>query len=161
MEDKKKMCSFEDHKGMEAISFCSKCQIFMCIRCINQHAGLFKNHPINDINKSDKELFTGFCQEENHNNKLEYFCKNHNQLCCDSCIIKMSGQGKGQHKDCDICFIKDIKEEKKNKLIDNINTLEKLNNEFQESIKEFKIIYDKLNEDRYSKYFYIDKNRIK
>ena len=61
--------------------------------------------------KNNKDIFINFCQEQNHSNKLEYYCKNHNILCCASCITKIKGLGNGQHKDCDICFIEDIKDE--------------------------------------------------
>ena len=46
--------------------------------------------------------------EKNHPNRLEYFCKEHNQLCCANCIAKLNINGDGQHKDCDVCDIKSI-----------------------------------------------------
>ena len=61
----------------------------------------------------ESEIFTGMCTEKNHSNKLEYYCKNHNQLCCVACIAKIKGKGNGEHKDCDVCFIKKIKNTKK------------------------------------------------
>ena len=45
--------------------------------------------------------------------QLSYFCKDHNQLCCAACIAKINKNGDGQHHDCDVCSIEDIKEEKK------------------------------------------------
>ena len=80
--------------------------------------------------------------------KLEYYCKNHDILCCDSCIAKLKVKGKGQHKDCDICLIEDIKEEKKNKLEQNIKHLEELCKNLEKSIKEIKAIYEKINESK-------------
>ena len=50
------------------------------------------------------------------------------------------------HKDCDICFISDIKEEKKSNLKSNIKILEDLSNNIKESLDSIKIIYDKMNE---------------
>ena len=50
------------------------------------------------------------------------------------------------HKDCDICAIKDIKEEKKNKLKDNIKYLEDLSNNLNDLINEIKNLFDKLDE---------------
>ena len=64
--------------------------------------------------------------------KLEYYCKDHNILCCAACISKIEGKGNSQHKDCNICFIEDIKEEKKRNLKENIIFLEKLSNNFYE-----------------------------
>ena len=149
MENSKKNCSFKDHKNIEAISYCYKCQIYLCNKCLNHHLYLFdNNHPVYTIDKIKEEFFTGFCQEENHDIKLEYFCKNHNKLCCDLCALKIKGKGKGQHNNCDICFIEDIKEEKKNKLKDNIKSLEELSNTLEESINNLKNIFEKINENK-------------
>ena len=146
MEEKKKYCSFKDHKEIEAISYCSRCQIYMCNKCLNYHEGFYDDHPVTKIKKKEKEIFTGYCKEKNHINKLEYFCKNHNQLCCGLCICKIKGEGKGQHKDCDVCFIKDIKEQKQKKLKENIKTLEELSKDLDKVIKELKDIFEKVNE---------------
>jgi len=148
MENNKKICSFKDHNGIEAISYCYKCQIYLCNKCLNYHKGLFDNHPVYNIDKMKEENFTGFCKEENHNIKLEYFCKNHNQLCCCFCISKLKGKGNGKHNNCDICFIEDIKEEKSNKLKENIKYLEELSNKLEESIKNLKIIFEKITENK-------------
>ena len=67
-------CFSEDHKEMDAICFCPECKINMCNKCTNTHSSFFKNHNSYKFNK-DEEIFTGFCQEKNHPNKLEYFCK--------------------------------------------------------------------------------------
>ena len=56
--------------------------------------------------------------------ELEYFCENHNKLCCAVCITKIKGNGKGQHAGCNICFITEIKDKKKSKLNENIEILE-------------------------------------
>ena len=149
MENKKKNCSYKEHENIEAISYCFKCQIYLCNKCINCHKGLFIDHPMNNIDKITEETFTGFCQEENHNNNnLEYYCKNHNKLCCGLCLCKIKANGNGQHHDCDVCLIKDKKEEKKNKLKDNIKSLEELYNKLEESIKNLKIIFDKITESK-------------
>ena len=148
MENNQKICSFKDHKDIEAISYCYKCQIYLCNKCLNLHKGFFDNHPIYNIDKLKEEIFTGFCKEENHNIKLEYFCKNHNQLCCGLCSNKIKGKGNGQHSNCDICFIEDIKEEKSNKLKENIKSLEELSNKLEESIKNLKIIFEKITENK-------------
>ena len=77
---------------------------------------------------------------------MKYYCRTHNELCCVACICKIKGQGNGQHKDCDVVFINEVKEEKKNKLKENIKNLENLSNTFQQSIEELKIIFEKINE---------------
>ena len=67
-----------------------------------------------------------------------------------ACIAKIKGEGNGQHKDCEICFIKAIKDEKKSKLKENIKILEELSNKLEESINEIRKISDRIN-DRNSK----------
>ena len=149
MEESKKKCSYKDHKNNDAISYCSKCQIYMCNKCINLHSNLFNNHDLYKLEIKFEDIFNNVCKEENHNNNLlEYYCKTHNQLCCTACIAKIKGHGKGEHKDCDICFIEDIKDEKKNKLKDNIKSLEDLSNKLIEEIKELEIIFAKINENK-------------
>ena len=76
-----------------------------------------------DLDKCEEELFTGFCMEENHKNHLDFFCKNHNQLCYIACITKIKTEKIGNHKDCDICLIESIKEEKRSNLDKNIQIL--------------------------------------
>ena len=80
-----------------------------------------KENEINDLNKEDN---SSFCKEQNHKNKLEFYCKNHNKLCCAACLSKITGNGYGEHFNCEVCLIKEIKEEKKNKLKENVKYLE-------------------------------------
>ena len=137
-------CSSFDHKELNAISFCVHCKIYMCNKCEKIHSDLFKNHNIYNLNSNLNEIFTGVCQEKNHNYELEFFCKSHNVLCCSSCITKIKDDSHGQHTDCDICLIKDIKEEKKNKLNSNIKYLEELSISLEDSIKQLKNILEKI-----------------
>ena len=139
MENYKKKCSNEEHTNIDAISYCQDCKIYICNKCSNLHQGLFKNHITYNID-NNKEIFINNCEENNHNIKLEFYCKNHNKLCCSSCITKIKINGFGQHKDCDVCILQDIKEEKKNKLKDNIKFLEDLSNNLDNSIKELKTL---------------------
>ena len=88
--DKKSKCTLDEHKEIEAISFCIECKINMCNKCEKLHFDLFKNRHQN-INIKDKnrdEIFSGICIEEKHT-ELIYFCKNHNKLCCAECITKI------------------------------------------------------------------------
>ena len=109
-------CSSKKHEGNNAINYCSECKIYMCNKCLNNHSELFQNHNLIKLDKDINLTFTGYCREPNHSEKLEYFCKNHNILCCDSCISKIKANGKGRHHDCDVVLIEDIKEEKKDRL---------------------------------------------
>ena len=71
MEGKIK-CSMEEHKEINAIKYCSECRIYMCNKCESHHSSLFKNHQIFNLNK-EEDIFTGYCKEKKHPNKLEYF----------------------------------------------------------------------------------------
>ena len=146
MENKKEKCSFKEHREIDAISYCQECKIYMCNKCIMHHTGLFDNHQQYNIDKSIKDIFTGYCKEINHFNKLEFYCKTHCKLCCVACISKIRNNFYGQHKDCDICAVEDIKEEKKMKLEENIKCLEELLNKLETSINELKIFFEKINE---------------
>jgi hypothetical protein len=88
--------------------------------------------------------FTGLCPEENHSDNLEYFCKSHNKLCCAACISKIQSKGNGLHKDCNVCNVEDIKEEKFQELKENIKILENLSNQFDEMIDELKSNFKKV-----------------
>ena len=146
MENPKK-CFSEEHKEIDAVTFCPQCRIYMCNKCTNYHLPFFKNHHPFNLNKED-EIFTGFCNEKNHPNKLEYFCKTHNQLCCAACLCKLNQIGDGQHKDCKVCLILDIKDEKKNKLNENIKLLEDLEKTFNEDMKGLKEVVQKIENDK-------------
>jgi len=139
-------CSLNEHSQSDAINYCKECKIYLCNKCNNHHNEIFKMHHIINLNKNNEDIiFTGLCQEKNHFNKLDYFCNTHNQLCCSSCLCKIKSKGNGKHKDCDVCSIKKIKNQKKNKLIQNINFLEKLSKTIQQSIIELKQLFEKIN----------------
>ena len=149
MENKKKKCSSKKHLEIDAIYYCQECKIYLCNKCQNHHSELFENHQLYNLDKDiNNEIFIDICQIENHIDKCEYFCKTHNILCCVACIAKIKSENNGQHKDCDVCLIKDIKDEKKNKLKENIKYLEDLSNTLQNSINELKILYEKINENK-------------
>ena len=110
--EKQKKCSLEEHKEIDAIMYCPEWRIYICNKCENYHSSLFKKHHPYKLN-NDEDLFTGYCKEINHNIELKYFCKQHNQLCCAACLCKINKRGDGQHKDCDVYLLEDIKDEKK------------------------------------------------
>ena len=145
MEDQKHKCSNKTHKETNALTYCQICKIYLCKKCENFHSELYQEHIITNIDKDINEIFTGFCKEKEHFNRLKYFCRNHNQLCCGLCITKIKGEGNGQHTDCDVCLIEDIKQDKKNKLKENIKYLEDLSLNFKQSIDKLKEIYENIN----------------
>ena len=110
------------------------------------HIENLETHHIVNLDKNNQEIFTGFCKELNHRNEWIFYCKNHNKLCCAACLCKIKENGNGEHHDCDVCPIKEIKEEKKNKLNENIKYLEESSKNIEESIKKLKEIYEKTNE---------------
>ena len=148
MENQRKKCSSKEHKEIEAIVYCRECSVYMCNKCEIFHSNLCQNHHTFKLDKDISDIFTGFCKEEKHQMELEFFCKNHNQLCCPACISKIKTEKIGKHKDCDICNLEDIKDEKKNKLKNNIKMLEELSNTLQESINKLKDFYEKINKDK-------------
>ena len=143
-----KKCSSKEHFENNAISYCQKCQIYMCNKCNKIHSDLCPQHHIINLNEDLIDEFTGFCKEENHSIKLEYFCKTHNQLCCAICLCKIKGKGNGQHNDCNACFVNEIESEKKNKLKDNMKCLTELSNSLELSISELKFLFEKIKENK-------------
>ena len=113
MENNHKKCSFKSHSEINSISYCEQCKIFMCNKCHNYHKELFDNHNQISTENNLNEIFINSCKQKNHNNKLEFYCKNHNILCCVCCASKLEGENFGQHKNCEVCSIKKIKDEKK------------------------------------------------
>ena len=145
-EKKNNKCSSKKHGEIDAIYFCEECRVYMCNKCENFHSDLCHEHHSYNLRENKNEIFTGLCKEEDHLDKLQYFCKTHNQLCCVKCISKIKGKGNGQHTDCNLCFIEDIKQEKKNKLQENIKYLQDISGGLDQSINELKKISEKINE---------------
>ena len=148
MEDTKKKCSLKKHIENDAISYCIECKINLCNKCEKLHSELFENHTLFKIDKNFSEIFTGLCKEQNHSEKLIFFCRTHNQLCCSSCIANIIDKIYGKHVKCKICFIENIKEEKKNQLKENLKYLEELSKTFDESIRKLKQMIEKINESK-------------
>ena len=144
MKNQKKKCSQVEHQENDAINYCQECNLYMCNKCDSYHSMLFKKHNKYGLDKDINEIFTNYCKEENHLKELKYFCKDHNKLCCVACISKIRDKENGQHKDCNVCEIKDIINEKKLKLNENIKYLENLSNNLESYIKELKHLYEEM-----------------
>ena len=144
MENQRK-CSLNEHKEINAINYCTKCNIYMCNKCLKFHSEIFKNHSLINLEKENGDIFIDICKEENHQNKLEFFCKNHNTLCCVACISKIKKDKYGQHFNCEVYNIEEIKEEKKSNLRTNIDYLDNLSHDLDNSIKELKEMLEKIN----------------
>ena len=148
MEINNSKCSFIEHKEIDAIKYCQECNVYLCNKCDKFHSGLCSFHHTYPLDKDIKDIFTGLCKIEEHNSKLEFFCKTHNELCCSHCITKIKTKGRGQHTDCNVCTIQDIEKEKESNLDNNIKSLDSLSEVFQSSIKELNEIFDKINENK-------------
>jgi hypothetical protein len=146
-ENQKKKCSLVEHEENNAISFCLECKRYLCNKCDKAHQGLLKKHSILKLD-DNSDIFTGICKIKNHSMKLEYFCENHNRLCCAACIAKIRCKGNGHHKNCKVFYISKIKDKKKNKLDENIKFLEELSTKLEDSINQLKQIFEKINENK-------------
>ena len=127
MEVQNKKCSSKKHEDIDAISYCQECKTNFCNKCQNLHNELFETHKVIDLKKINEE-FINTCKEKGHIDKLEFYCKNHNILCCVACNSKIKKRGYGQHNTCEVFDINDIKNEKRNKLPENIKHLKELKN---------------------------------
>ena len=145
MEINIKKCSSTKHKEINAISYCEICKLYMCNKCEILHSDLHENHSLIKINKDFSEFCSLYCSEKGHFDKLRYYCKNHNKLCCAFCLCKIKDKENGQYSNCDVCLINEIKNEKKSKLKDNIKHLEGLFNNIKESINKIKKVYEEIN----------------
>ena len=120
MEIKNAKCSSSKHGEINAVSYCLECKKYLCNKCLTFHEEMFGEHKTINLKEKD-EIFIDKCKEENHICKLEYFCKDHNNLCCALCL-------------CNVTSIKKIENEKRNKLKENINNLKELYNQIDQSI---------------------------
>ena len=147
MENKNEKCSSKKHSETDAVSYCQDCKKYFCSKCQSYHSEILEDHKMINLNQID-EVFIDICMVENHNEKFKFFCKDHNTLCCGACTSKIKKEGYGIHSDCDVCLLKEIKDEKKNKLNVNITNLEELVNQIEKSIKELRIIYEQINKNK-------------
>ena len=138
--------SCKKHKEINAISYCRECDINMCNKCQNLHKELFDNHHLFNLDKNVDEIFTGFCNDKNHHQEFKYFCKNHNKLCCVSCLCKIIDDENGYHHNCEVCLVKDIEEEKRNKLKENMKWLCDVSANLEQSLNQMKSFSEKINE---------------
>ena len=105
MESQTAKCSSKKHLENNAVSYCPECQKYLCNKCLYLHSELLEDHKPINLTKENKEIFINKCKEENHTYKLEFYCKEHNTLCCSLCTSKIKKEGYGQHSDCDVIFI--------------------------------------------------------
>ena len=73
MEATKPKCSAEQDKDIDAKIYCVDCKIYMCDKCEQFHSRLFSSHQTIKLDNKSGDLFTGYCKEPNHSNKLELY----------------------------------------------------------------------------------------
>jgi len=143
--DNKEKCSSKQHGNHNAVSFCQECKVYMCNKCDNFHSELLSSHHKIYLNKGKvEEIFTGLCQENNHNYELKYYCKTHNQLVCVACIAKIKDNSNGKHGECLICNVEEISEDKKKNLSKNLEYLEKISQDSEKSLESVKERFSKM-----------------
>ena len=146
--DVQKKCSHKKHSEINAINYCSECNLYLCNKCTNNHIEYLETHHLINLDKNNQEIFTGLCKELNHKIPLQYYCKDHNKFICAACLSKIKEDSNGKHFDCNVCPIKDVKEEKKNKLKENIKYLEDSSKNIIESVNKLKEMYEKINKSK-------------
>ena len=104
-----------------------------------------ETHHLNNFHKINQDIFIELCKEQNHKDELEFYWKNHNKLCCAAYLSKIKGKGNGQHFEYNVCLIKEIEEEKKNKFKENINYLGESSKKMEESVQKLKEIFKEIN----------------
>ena len=79
MEIKNAKCSSNKHAEINALSYCQECKKYLCNKCQIFHNEMFEDHKAINLNQKI-EIFIDKCREQNHNDKLEFYCKVHNIL---------------------------------------------------------------------------------
>ena len=143
MENSIKKCYNKAHANKKAVKYCLICNKHLCEICASSHFKCDREHELYSLDNDLNLNFTGTCNEKNHPNNLDYYCSTHNNLCCAACLCKIKEKGDGQHTECNVCYIGEIKDEKKKILSNNINKLKDLSQKVKKWLKEIKKIYEK------------------
>ncbi|XP_052806928.1 uncharacterized protein LOC128236110 [Mya arenaria] len=77
----------EEHdRNTEAQHFCQECEHYLCDNCVKLHNGYHKKHTV--YGRGDIQKWAGFALDkcDQHGNKLEVHCDDHQELCCHVCV---------------------------------------------------------------------------
>ena len=77
MENQIPKCFSKKHADINAVSYCPECNKYFCNKCLNLHTELLEEHKAINLNEK-KDIFIDKCKIENHNARLEFYCKEHN-----------------------------------------------------------------------------------
>ncbi|XP_052075315.1 tripartite motif-containing protein 45-like [Mytilus californianus] len=99
MASKNLLCGTCDRRSRttEAVKYCTDCQEGLCSECLDFHGSMKSStsHHVIDIHAVDGIGFniSKFCKVH-PDMVLEYFCSDHDALCCRSCMVS-------DHRSCD------------------------------------------------------------
>ncbi|WAR19480.1 hypothetical protein MAR_001318, partial [Mya arenaria] len=76
----------ENDLNTEAQHFCPQCEHYLCDKCVNLHNGYHNKHTV--YGRGDIQKWAGFSMDrcDQHGNKLEIRCDDHQELCCSVCV---------------------------------------------------------------------------
>ena len=100
------ICAFQ-HINELAVEWCSECDEALCSKCKVQHgiAKATRNHTplsIEDLAQLPSAILSLKQTCDNHDEKVDFYCSNHQQLCCMKCTIT-------SHRDCtSVCSITEV-----------------------------------------------------
>ncbi|WAQ96326.1 hypothetical protein MAR_029016 [Mya arenaria] len=74
----------ENDFNTEAQHFCPECEHYLCDKCVSKHGEYFKKHVV--YGRGDIQKWAGFSMDrcDQHGNKLEVYCNDHQELHCSS-----------------------------------------------------------------------------
>ncbi|WAQ96349.1 TRI33-like protein, partial [Mya arenaria] len=74
----------ENDFNTEAQHFCPECEHYLCDKCVRIHGEYFKKHVV--YGRGDIQKWAGFSMDrcDQHGNKLEVHCDDHQELLCSS-----------------------------------------------------------------------------
>ena len=92
--DSNKLCDpcNRTSKSTSAVKYCSDCEEFLCSDCLIYHGKLKASlsHHVVDANVTDDQSFVVNKECPTHKDMtLDFFCTNHDSICCKSCIASM------------------------------------------------------------------------
>ena len=116
----KRKCS--KHQSSEVVTYYPECKKFCCEECDKLMRELFPEYhslPIDEVSELTL-TFNDRCSEIGHSDcPLNYFCRDHSELCCSECAYSEHGK----HRGCKVVRIKDIENEYKGRLSASVEAL--------------------------------------
>lgn len=82
---------FDEETSIDAVIWCTECEIFLCIDCEKHHKKLRMSKVHKTMSIKDYKKIPKFMQEINsqcrdHKKKLELYCSFHACPCCVQCV---------------------------------------------------------------------------